>query len=113
MMQDQFEEVPINQEETPPFLQDEEPTRKNMTAVRGSRGTYATPVINPQRSILNDLGNGIENLFNNMARQVPSTAPAASRESQQFPVASKSQQTPASVNPPSIRQPSVRQPSDR
>ena len=108
MMQDQFEEVPINQEETVPFIQDEEPARRNVTAVRGSRGTYATPVINPQRSILNDLGNGIENLFNNMARQVPSTAPAASRESQQFPVASESQQTPVSVSQPSVRQPSVR-----
>ena len=78
MMQDQFEEVPINQEETVPFIQNEEPARRDVTAVRGSRGTYATPVINPQRSIFNDLGNGIENLFNNMAHQVPSTAPAAS-----------------------------------
>ena len=65
-MQDQFEEVTINQEETVPFIQDEEPVRRNVTTDRGPRGTYATPVINPQRSILNDLGNGIENLSNNM-----------------------------------------------
>ena len=87
----------INEEERMPFLLPEKQPQENTSAVRRARGNYSTPLINPQTSILNDLGNGIEIVFNNIGGLFLSTTPGASQESQQFLVTFKKQPIPMTV----------------